>query len=129
MKLHQLLRAALISLGMWAGLAIAVECCHAASLKVCWDDTSTIGAAKVPCTVGTVSCSSDLLVGSNVNGTTRCSTVPLPPTLPRNTDLSLTIAQTNAIGEVSPPSDGKTFRVPSAPTAPTTVTVQLVAGP
>lgn len=129
MTWRQLGRAVLMSLGMWAGLAIAVECCHAASVRVCWDDASTINASTVPGLVGTVSLSSDLLIGSNVLSGKRCSTVPLPAGLARNTDLPVTVIATNAIGEVSPASNAVTFRVPSAPTVPTSITVQIVAGP
>ena len=101
---------------------------EAASMKFCWDDASTLGAAKVSAyavnaSMPKVEIADDLLTGSTVTTGKRCQIAPFPTTLQRGVDYSVTITQTNAVGEESGPSSAVNFRYPTAPTAPTGVTV------
>lgn len=102
---------------------------QAADLRICWSDASTASMAKVSAQLGTVATVADLLPGSTVSAGVRCSETPIVTTWPRNVDHIVTLRAVNALGEVSAPSNGVPFRLPSAPPVPSNVTVSIIAGP
>lgn len=107
----------------------ALSAVHAADLRICMTDASVANATTVPAFAGSTQINPDVLNGSTVTAGVRCSLTPIASTLPRNVDLSLTLKAVNTLGEVSAASNAKSFLLPSAPTAPNVISIQIIAGP
>lgn len=99
------------------------------SLQICFDDPSVAAGNAVQAFAGSTQIATDIVPGSTTNAGKRCAVVALVASLPRNVDLPVTLRAANALGEVSAASNAVPFRLPSAPTAPTGVTVSIIAGP
>jgi len=105
---------------------------HAASLKICYDNGSvdpsaaTIRADATPPSGPAVLLYADVLAGSVVSGTKRCSTQPYPSTLTPGTTYGVTLVAINSLGQGGAASNAVTFLNPAIPTPPTGVTVQAL---
>lgn len=109
-----------------AMLALATVC-DAASLRVCYDDASvTADMAQIQALADGAPLFADVLAGSTLSGTKRCSTQPIPASLARGKDVAVTLKAVNAFGEGGPASAPVSFRSPALPTVVTGATVSIV---
>ena len=108
-------------------LLLGASHADAASLRVCMADPLPVDAVTVPFFIDSLLEFPDLLPGSTVNGSVRCSVIPFPASLSRGVDHVATIQGVNVIGEGGPVSAPVTFRAPAVPAKITGVTVQAVS--
>lgn len=106
-----------------------VAIANAASLRICFvDPLPPPEVVTAPAFVNGEPFYPDLLPFSVlIDGNTRCSVIPIPPTLVRGVDQVFTMKYTNSLQEVSDPSTGKTFRAPPRPQQPVIESVSLVS--
>ena len=110
------------------GLLLLATPATAGSLKICFTDVGP-DAARVEAFAGLAVLYADILPGSVTNGSTICSTNPIPSTLVRGIPQPITLRAWNSLGEVGPASNAITFRTPLIPPILSDVTVQGVTGP
>jgi len=109
------------------GILFVPATVNAAGLKVCFDPASVdADTAKIQLLADTNVAIPDVLAASSVSGTKRCGEFPLPVTMVKGTDYTLSLKAVNAIGEVSGASNALPFRFPNPPKIPTGFTVQIV---
>lgn len=99
----------------------------AASLRVCFTDDTSPDIATAPAFINGNPLAPDLLPGSTLTATKRCNVIPIPATLVRGQSATVTMKFTNAVGEVSAPSNGVSFRNPALPPVPVITDVSVVA--
>jgi len=124
-----------LTLSMWmivVTLVLAILCIagatRAASLQICYvDPLPNPDIATAPAFVNGDPLWPDLFVNSTSSSAGRCSIIPIPATIVRGTDQSVTMKYMNTLGEVSAPSNGKSFRLPLAPPVPVVNSVAIVA--
>lgn len=108
-------------------LVLSPALAEAVQLEICFDDASKGSAATIKAIVnGSTVLYPDILAGSVLSGTKRCSTKELPSSIQTGVDYTLTLKGVNSVNVEGPASNAATFRVPTAPPAPTGVTVQVV---
>ena len=121
------------SLGIISTLAMILvsSVAQGASLKICYDNGSVDGSATIqaiahPPTGTDIVLDDDVLAGSVLTGTVRCSTQPYPATLTPGTTYGVTLRGVNTLGQVGPSSNVVTFLSPNLPAVITGVSVQAV---
>ncbi len=111
------------AIGVIASFAFA----NAASLRVCYDDASvTVDMASIQALADGAPLFADVLAGSTLSGTKRCSTQAIPASLARGKDVAVTLRAVNAYGEGGPASAPVSFHSPALPSAVTGATVSIV---
>ena len=125
MALHCFLIITAIVLGILITTAIA----NAASLQVCWERNSNPDIIKAPVFLDGNPFVENALEGSTVDVPTMkaCNQFPIPGTLLRGQDFTVTMRYVNTVGEVSAPSNGRSFRNPNLPPVPVITDVSVVA--
>ena len=114
--------------GLMALIAVlAASSAHAASLRICFTDDTSPDVATAPAFINGNPLAPDLLPGSTLTGTKRCNVAPIPATLVRGASATVTMKYANAVGEVSAPSNGLSFRNPALPPVPVITDVSVVA--
>lgn len=103
----------------------------AASLRVCVKDDTSADVVTAPVFLNAQPFHPDMLDGSTVEVASgvarRCNLLPIPATLAKGQNFTTTVKYANAVGGVSPPSNGVVFRFPGDPPIPVLDSVQVVA--
>jgi len=114
------------------GMLLIPSVSWGASLKICYDNGSvdpsaaTIRADATPPSGPAVLLYADVLAGSVVTGSKRCSTQPYPSTLTPGTTYGVTLVGINSLGQGGAASNAVTFLAPAIPGVITGVTIQAV---